>query len=90
MLAELLKVSRESLQKVDDELITKAFAFMLEAHRHDLRSSGEPYYTHPYEVALIVAREFPLDDTTIVSSLLHDVIEDTEFSLEVLAAEFSK
>ncbi len=90
MLAELLKVSRESLQKVDDELITKAFAFMLEAHKHDLRSSGEPYYTHPYEVALIVAREFPLDDTTIVSALLHDVIEDTEFSLEVLAAEFSK
>jgi len=90
MLSELLKVSRESLQKVDDELITKAFAFMLEAHKHDLRSSGEPYYTHPYEVALIVAREFPLDDTTIVSSLLHDVIEDTDFSLEVLAAEFSK
>jgi RelA/SpoT family (p)ppGpp synthetase len=90
MLSELLKLSRESLQKVDDELITKAFTFMLEAHKHDLRSSGEPYYTHPYEVALIVAREFPLDDTTIVSSLLHDVIEDTEFSLEVLAAEFSK
>ena len=90
MLSELLKVSRESLQKVDDELITKAFAFMLEAHKHDLRSSGEPYYTHPYEVALIVAREFPLDDTTIVSSLLHDVIEDTDFNIEVLAAEFSK
>lgn len=90
MLSELLKVSRASLQKVDDELITKAFTFMLEAHKHDLRSSGEPYYTHPYEVALIVAREFPLDDTTIVSSLLHDVIEDTDFNLEVLAAEFSK
>ena len=90
MLSELLKVSKESLQKVDEELITKAFTFMLEAHKHDLRSSGEPYYTHPYNVALIVAKEFPLDDTTIVSSLLHDVIEDTEFNLEVLAAEFSK
>jgi RelA/SpoT family (p)ppGpp synthetase len=90
MLSELLKVSKESLQKLDVDLITKAFTFMLEAHKHDLRSSGDPYYTHPYEVALIVASEFPLDDTTIVSALLHDVIEDTEFNLEVLAAEFSK
>lgn len=90
MLSELLKVSRESLPKVDEDLITKAFTFMLEAHKHDLRASGQAYYTHPYEVALIVAREFPLDDTTIVSSLLHDVVEDTEFNIEVLAAEFSK
>jgi GTP diphosphokinase / guanosine-3',5'-bis(diphosphate) 3'-diphosphatase len=90
MLSELLKVSRESLQKVDEDLITKAFTFMLEAHKHDLRASGEAYYTHPYEVALIVAREFPLDDTTIVSSLLHDVVEDTEFNIDVLASEFGK
>ncbi|MFC2102995.1 RelA/SpoT family protein [Bacteroidota bacterium] len=90
MLTELLEVSRESLQKVDEDLITKAFSFMLEAHKHDIRASGEPYYTHPYEVALIAAQEFPLDDITIVSSLLHDVVEDTDFNLEVLASEFGQ
>lgn len=90
MLTELLKVSREYLPKVNEELITKAFTFTLEAHKHDLRASGEPYYTHPYEVALIVAREFPLDDITIVSSLLHDVVEDTDFNVELLTSEFGK
>jgi len=90
MLTELLEVSRKSLQKVDEDLITKAFSFMLEAHKHDIRASGEPYYTHPYEVALIAAQEFPLDDITIVSSLLHDVVEDTDFNLEVLASEFGQ
>lgn len=90
MLDELLKVSKENIQKVDEALITKAFSFTLEAHKNDLRASGEPYYTHPYEVAMIVAKEIPLDDTTIVSTLLHDVVEDTEFNLEVLASEFGK
>jgi len=90
MLDELLKVTKENIQKVDEELITKAFSFTLEAHRHDIRASGEPYYTHPYEVAMIVAKEIPLDDITIVSTLLHDVVEDTEFNLEVLASEFGK
>ncbi|MEJ2194654.1 MAG: bifunctional (p)ppGpp synthetase/guanosine-3',5'-bis(diphosphate) 3'-pyrophosphohydrolase [Ignavibacteriaceae bacterium] len=90
MLDELIRVSKENIPKVDEELISKAFSFALEAHRDDLRASGEPYYTHPYEVALIVAKEIPLDDTTIVSTLLHDVVEDTEFNLDVLASEFGK
>jgi len=90
MLDELLAVSKENIPKVDEALITKAFSFTLEAHRHELRDSGEPYFTHPYEVALIVAKEIPLDDTTIVSTLLHDVVEDTEFNLEVLASEFGR
>jgi RelA/SpoT family (p)ppGpp synthetase len=90
MLEELLRVSKENIPKVDEELITKAFSFTLEAHKNDIRASGEPYYTHPYEVALIIAKEIPLDDTTIVSTLLHDVVEDTELNLEVLASEFGK
>jgi GTP diphosphokinase / guanosine-3',5'-bis(diphosphate) 3'-diphosphatase len=90
MLDELIRVSKENIPKVDEELISKAFSFALEAHRDDLRASGEPYYTHPYEVALIVAKEIPLDDTTIVSTLLHDVVEDTELNLDVLASEFGK
>ncbi len=87
---ELLDACRQHLANVNEELITKAFEFCLEAHKNDLRASGEPYFTHPYEVALIVAKELPLDDVTVVSALLHDVVEDTEFNLEILSKEFGK
>jgi len=90
MLDELLEACRKHLPVVNEALITKAFEFGLEAHKNDLRASGEPYFTHPYEVALIVAREIPLDDITVVSTLLHDVVEDTEFNLDMLAKEFGK
>ena len=52
MLADLLAVCHKNLPKVDEDLITKAFKFALEAHKHDLRASGEPYFYHPYEVAM--------------------------------------
>ncbi len=90
MLDELLDACKQHLPHVNEALITKAFEFCLEAHKNDLRASGEPYFTHPYEVALIVAQEIPLDDITIVSTLLHDVVEDTEFNLEILSKEFGK
>ncbi|MFO7526495.1 MAG: bifunctional (p)ppGpp synthetase/guanosine-3',5'-bis(diphosphate) 3'-pyrophosphohydrolase [Ignavibacteriaceae bacterium] len=90
MLEDLLEVSRKNLPKVNEKLITKAFEFGTEAHKHDLRASGEPYFTHPYEVARIVAEEFPLDDTTVIATLLHDVVEDTEFTGELIAKEFGK
>jgi RelA/SpoT family (p)ppGpp synthetase len=88
MLADLLAVCRKNLPKVNEALVTKAFEFALEAHKHDLRASGEPYFSHPYEVAMIVAEEFPLDDITVVSTLLHDVVEDTDFDLNLLVKEF--
>jgi len=90
MLADLLAVCHKNLPKVDEGLITKAFKFALEAHKHDLRASGEPYFYHPYEVARIVAEEFPLDDITVVSTLLHDVVEDTDFDLNRMTKEFGK
>ncbi|MFO7448334.1 MAG: bifunctional (p)ppGpp synthetase/guanosine-3',5'-bis(diphosphate) 3'-pyrophosphohydrolase [Ignavibacteriaceae bacterium] len=90
MLEDLLQECRNHLPRVDEALITKAFEFCLEAHKNDLRASGEPYFTHPYEVAIIVAKEIPLDDVTVVSTLLHDVVEDTEFNLDMLAKEFGK
>ena len=79
MLEELLEACRAHLVSVDEKLITKSFEFSLDAHKNDLRASGEPYFTHPYEVALLVATEIPLDDISVVSALLHDVVEDTEF-----------
>lgn len=90
LLEDLLELCKKNLPKVDEDLITKAFEFALEAHKHDLRASGEPYFNHPYEVATIILEEFPLDDITVVSTLLHDVVEDTEFNLELLAKEFGK
>jgi RelA/SpoT family (p)ppGpp synthetase len=90
MLNGLLAACRSHLPNVNEALVTKAFEFCLEAHKNDLRASGEPYFTHPYEVAMIVAKEIPLDDVTIVSTLLHDVVEDTEFNLDMLAKEFGK
>ena len=90
MLTDLLEVCKKNLPKVNEELISKAFSFSIEAHKNDLRASGKPYYTHPYAVAQIIATEFPLDDTTIVCALLHDVAEDTEFNIEILAREFNE
>ena len=88
MLKDLLTECKRTIPKVDEELISKAFGFSIEAHKNDLRASGEPYFTHPFEVAMVIAQEFPLDDITIVCGLLHDVVEDTEFDLQLLSKEF--
>lgn len=90
MLDNLIKVSKKNLASVNEPLLVKAFELSLDAHKNDLRASGEPYFTHPYEVAMVVAEEFPLDDVTIVSALLHDVVEDTEYTLDFLGREFGK
>ncbi|MFH0989711.1 MAG: bifunctional (p)ppGpp synthetase/guanosine-3',5'-bis(diphosphate) 3'-pyrophosphohydrolase [bacterium] len=85
---DLLAVCKKNLRTVDEDLIDRAYRFSLEAHKNDLRASGEPYFQHPYEVALIVAKEIPLDDISIASALLHDVVEDTTFELDDIKAEF--
>ena len=90
MLSDLLVACRKHLPSVNEPLIIKSFEFAMEAHKNDLRASGEPYFTHPFEVAMIVAKELPLDDVTVASTLLHDVVEDTEFNLEILSKEFGK
>jgi GTP diphosphokinase / guanosine-3',5'-bis(diphosphate) 3'-diphosphatase len=90
MLDDLLTTCRNHLPSVNEGLIEKAFDFALEAHKNDLRASGDPYFTHPFEVSLVVANEIPLDDITVISALLHDVVEDTEFNLDLLSKEFGK
>lgn len=64
------------------ELITKAFNFANQAHAGVKRRSGEPYIMHPISVAQIVCREIGLGSTSICSALLHDVVEDTEYTVE--------
>lgn len=90
MLEDLLKVCKTNLPSVNEELIKKAFQLSFESHKNDFRASGEPYFNHPYEVAMIVAREIPLDDISVVSALLHDVVEDSDISLDFIKKEFSK
>jgi len=64
------------------ELITKAFYFAKTAHKGIKRRSGEPYIMHPLAVARIVVREIGLGSTSICSALLHDVVEDTDYTVE--------
>ncbi|HCN04352.1 MAG TPA: RelA/SpoT family protein [Bacteroidetes bacterium] len=86
----LLRECRANLSRYNEDLVTRAFRFCVEAHKKDVRTSGEPYYTHPLQVALIVIREIPLDDVSVVAALLHDVVEDTEYSLKDIREEFGQ
>lgn len=90
LLTDLLEHCRINLPKVNKELIEKSFHLAFEAHKNDFRASGDPYFYHPLEVALIVAQEIPLDDISVMAALLHDVVEDTDFSLDFIAKEFNK
>ncbi|MFH1198329.1 MAG: bifunctional (p)ppGpp synthetase/guanosine-3',5'-bis(diphosphate) 3'-pyrophosphohydrolase [bacterium] len=90
MLEELLTVCRANLPKVNEEDIRKSFQLSYEAHKNHFRASGEPYFNHPYEAALIVANEIPLDYISVVAALLHDVVEDTDITLEFISKEFGK
>ncbi|HPS65996.1 MAG TPA: RelA/SpoT family protein, partial [Ignavibacteria bacterium] len=91
-LEELLLNCRKHLNvaKIDENLISNAFRFSLDAHKNDKRLSGEPYFSHPYEVAMILAKEMPIDDISVAAALLHDVVEDTNFTIEDIRAEFGK
>ncbi|MBL7999334.1 MAG: bifunctional (p)ppGpp synthetase/guanosine-3',5'-bis(diphosphate) 3'-pyrophosphohydrolase [Candidatus Kapabacteria bacterium] len=87
-LQHLLDECKKNLSACNEEMVAKAFRFCVDAHKNDLRASGEPYYTHPLEVALIVVKEIPLDDVSVAAALLHDVVEDTTYSLDDVRAEF--
>lgn len=71
-------------------LIKKAYDFAKMAHAPQKRRSGEPYIIHPVEVAQICAIELMLDVNTIVTAFLHDVVEDTEYTLEDIKREFGE
>ena len=79
---ELLQISYQTLSNKDKTLIRSAFDTAVHAHRNQRRKSGEPYVFHPISVAKIVAQEIGLDATSIAAALLHDVVEDTEYSFE--------
>ena len=61
----------------DETLLNRAYVYAMKAHGSQMRASGDPYFSHPLEVAAILT-ELKLDDATIAAALLHDVVEDTE------------
>ncbi|MDE6484782.1 MAG: RelA/SpoT family protein [Duncaniella sp.] len=72
------------------EIIERAFSFAKEAHKGVRRRSGEPYILHPIAVAKIASREIGLGSTSICAALLHDVVEDTEYTVEDIEQHFGK
>ncbi len=87
---ELLRISYQTLSEDDKKLIRKAFDTAVDAHKDQRRKSGEAYIFHPIAVAKIVASEIGLDATCIAAALLHDVVEDTEYTLENIEEMFGK
>ncbi|HYM63630.1 MAG TPA: bifunctional (p)ppGpp synthetase/guanosine-3',5'-bis(diphosphate) 3'-pyrophosphohydrolase [Gaiellaceae bacterium] len=75
--------------ELDRELLERAFLFASEAHEGQQRRSGEPFIAHPVGVARVLA-ELHLDDATLAAALLHDVVEDTNVTVEEVRAEFGE
>ncbi len=86
---ELLDRAGHYLKKEDLEQVEKAYLFAAEAHKGQTRKSGEEYIHHPVAVAGILA-ELQMDATTLISAILHDVVEDTGATLETIEAEFGE
>jgi len=86
-LGEILRVAKLNHPKADLSIIERAFATAEEAHREQKRKSGEPYITHPLAVTQILA-ELGIGPITLAASLLHDTVEDTAYTLEMLTKDF--
>ena len=87
---ELLRISYQTLSDDDRALIRQAFEIAVDAHKEQRRKSGEAYIFHPIAVAKIVASEIGLDAVSIASALLHDVVEDTEYTLDDIERMFGE
>lgn len=87
---ELLKISYQTLSDEDKKLIRSAFDVAVDAHKDQRRKSGEAYIFHPIAVAKIVAAEIGMDATSIASALLHDVVEDTAYTLDDIERMFGE
>jgi GTP diphosphokinase / guanosine-3',5'-bis(diphosphate) 3'-diphosphatase len=86
----LLRLAKPILKDGDAKLIKRAFTISMEAHKNMRRKSGEPYIFHPLSVAEICVEEIGLGTTSIISALLHDVVEDTDIQLAELQGIFGK
>ena len=87
---DLISNTYRTLDEENNKLIRKAFDIALDAHKDQRRKSGEPYIFHPIAVAKIVAEEIGLGATSIACALLHDVIEDSEYTFEDIKKIFGE
>ncbi|HEY0698626.1 MAG TPA: HD domain-containing protein, partial [Micromonospora sp.] len=87
--AELARTHRGIHPSADTNILRRAYAIAERMHRGQMRKSGEPYITHPLAVAQISA-ELGMDTTTLVAALLHDTVEDTEYTLSALQGDFGR
>ncbi|UII78955.1 bifunctional (p)ppGpp synthetase/guanosine-3',5'-bis(diphosphate) 3'-pyrophosphohydrolase [Flagellimonas sp. CMM7] len=87
---ELLRISYQTLSDKDKKLIRSAFDVAVDAHKDQRRKSGEAYIFHPIAVAKIVASKIGLDAVSIASALLHDVVEDTPYTLDDIERMFGE
>jgi len=87
---ELLRISYQALTNEDKKLVRSAFDVAVDAHKNQRRKSGEAYIFHPIAVAKIVASEIGLDAISIAAALLHDVVEDTEYTLDDIERMFGE
>lgn len=85
---KLMRIAKPYLKEGDAALIKRAFKMAAEAHKDMRRKSGEPYIFHPLAVAQICVEEMGLGATSIAAALLHDVVEDTDITLEEIEREF--
>jgi guanosine-3',5'-bis(diphosphate) 3'-pyrophosphohydrolase len=86
---ELLRISYQTLSEDDKKLIRKALDVAVDAHKDQRRKSGEAYIFHPIAVAKIVASEIGLGATSIAAALMHDVVEDTDITVEDIERMFN-
>ncbi|GAB1449580.1 MAG: bifunctional (p)ppGpp synthetase/guanosine-3',5'-bis(diphosphate) 3'-pyrophosphohydrolase [Bacteroidia bacterium] len=86
----LLRSIKRTLTSQDRKTIREAFNLALEAHKNMRRKSGEPYILHPIAVAQICAEEIGLGVTSVVSALLHDTVEDTDITLDLVKLKFGE
>ncbi len=86
----LLRACADKTNKEDKKEIRKAFDLAVEAHKTQRRKSGEPYIYHPIAVAHIAAKEIGLGTTSIICALLHDVVEDTDYTLKDIEQLFGE
>ncbi len=86
---ELVERVQQYDPSADEALLNRAYVYAMQAHGHQKRASGDPFFSHPLEVAAILT-ELRLDDATIAAALLHDVIEDTDVTRAEIDSKFGK
>jgi len=86
---ELVEKIKSYDPNADEDLINRAYVFAMQAHGSQKRASGDPYFSHPVEVAYKLT-QYRLDASSIVTALLHDTVEDTDVTLDEIEAQFGK